>query len=343
MTKAFGGRLLASFGLSALFLGVALRQVHFDQVWQVLTGIEPPWVLAYVLSLCLVQGLRALRWGALVTSFAPLTYAQAFRISNVGNMLIMLLPLRLGELSRPYMMRQQLQASFSRTLGAVAVERMLDGLLVSLLFFVTTWSLPASYQVPASLHLGALLALGLFAGVSLLLGLSLYSRDRLFALLERLGGSRLQGLVRKLTLTLQSFLDGLQALPNGRTAAVLLGTTLGYWAVNGLGLWALCCAFGWQLPVACGFILMCVLVIFIMIPAGPGFIGTFQAAIVAGLSIFGISQESAVAYSLVAHVLNLGVVVGFGLPHMLGRQSVDLRSVVQATEGAVPPGGSELR
>ena len=47
--------------------------------------------------------------------------------------LMMFMPLRLGELARPYLMRRKLGVALSSGLGAAALERTLDGLCVALL------------------------------------------------------------------------------------------------------------------------------------------------------------------------------------------------------------------
>ena len=99
-----------------------------------------------------------------------------------------------------------------------------------------------------------------------------------------------------------------------------------------MGLYWLMCAFDWSLPVVAAFVLVCVLVIGIMVPAGPGFLGTYQAAIVTGLAVFGVNSNDALAYSLVAYPINLLVVVAFGLPYLFGRGGLHVGEMVNAEE-----------
>jgi hypothetical protein len=77
-------------------------------------------------------------------------------------------------------------------------------------------------------------------------------------------------------------------------------------------------AFGWDLPVLAGFTLVCVLVIGIMIPAGPGNLGTFQGALLAGLAVFGVGPTDAAAYGVVVYPITLVVMLAFGLPYLIG-------------------------
>src|SRR5207247_1250591 len=86
--------------------------------------------LLVVVHLC-----RALRWNNLL---APLRVrippGPLLAISSVGFMAILALPARLGEFVRPGLLRKH-GASASAALGTVAVERIVDGLLVSLFVF----------------------------------------------------------------------------------------------------------------------------------------------------------------------------------------------------------------
>ncbi len=77
--------------------------------------------------------------GAGSTCCAPLGVSLPFRrlllISSVGFMAILALPVRLGEFVRPYFVTRERHVRMSAMLGAVAVERIVDGLLISILFF----------------------------------------------------------------------------------------------------------------------------------------------------------------------------------------------------------------
>ena len=324
-------RLILSLLLSAGFLWAAFHAVDFKQVWHAMHAIRPGYVAAYVITLMVVQVARAWRWDVLVQPFAQLPWRQVWRISNVGNMLIMILPLRLGELGRPYLMKKA-GARFTSTVGAVAVERILDGLLVTLLFFATTRLLPAQYVVPDMLRYGALVALGIFASATVVVVAALATHGLVPRVLRKLGKPVAPALTEKVIGMVDSFVHGLRALPNAKAVLSLVGWTVGYWFANALGMYWLMLAFNWDLPLMAGFTVVCVLVIGIMIPAGPGFLGTYQAAIVTALAVFGVAQSDALAYSLVAYILNLAVVVGCGLPYLFGSGGLRVGDMVRESE-----------
>ena len=327
-------QLVASLALSALFLWLAFRNVDFAAAMRLVGSVSLPLVALYVVSLVLIQLARAARWEILVRPFAAISKRAAFRISNIGGMLVLVLPLRLGELSRPYLLKRECGARMSAGLGAVVVERAIDGLLVTLFFFVSTMASSQNEHVPAGLHLAAVLALLFFTAAMAVVVATLLWRDTALRVVSRLVTPISRALASRLTGMLSAFVDGLRALPNARAVAGVIFWTAIYWAINGLGFYCVMRAFGWSLPPTAGFTLVSIIVIAIMIPAGPGFIGTFQAGIIAGLAIYGIGANAAAAYGLVVYPLNLLVVVAFGLPYLFSPKAAIGDIVRAAPDGA---------
>src|SRR5205823_12500303 len=99
------------------------------------------YLAAYLALLVILHLCRALRWNYLL---APLGVrippGPLLAISSVGFMAILALPARLGEFVRPGLLRKH-GVSASSALGTVAVERIVDGLLISLFVFVAFFSL----------------------------------------------------------------------------------------------------------------------------------------------------------------------------------------------------------
>jgi uncharacterized membrane protein YbhN (UPF0104 family) len=61
------------------------------------------------------------------------------------------------------------------------------------------------------------------------------------------------------------------------------------------------CAFGLHLPLYAAFFFLVVQILGVMIPASPGFIGTYHAAIIAGFTVFEVPQELALSVAIIMH------------------------------------------
>src|SRR5262249_41289890 len=115
----------------------------------------------YIGLLVVVQLTRALRWNYLLAPLGVrIPHGPLLAISSVGFMAILALPARLGEFVRPGLLRKR-GVSASSALGTVAVERIVDGLLVSLFVFVAFFALRGP-QAPRWMMPTAYAALGIF-------------------------------------------------------------------------------------------------------------------------------------------------------------------------------------
>jgi uncharacterized membrane protein YbhN (UPF0104 family) len=60
-------------------------------------------------------------------------------------------------------------------------------------------------------------------------------------------------------------------------------------------------AFGLRLPFIAAFLVLGMQMLGVTIPAAPGFIGTYHAAVVAGLAVFEVATELALSMAIVMH------------------------------------------
>jgi glycosyltransferase 2 family protein len=72
-------------------------------------------------------------------------------------------------------------------------------------------------------------------------------------------------------------------------------------------------SFGVTLPISASMFIMVFLVFAVMVPASPGYVGTYHYACVTALSAFGIGSERAFSIALVIHGLSFFPVTAAGL------------------------------
>jgi uncharacterized membrane protein YbhN (UPF0104 family) len=75
----------------------------------------------------------------------------------------------------------------------------------------------------------------------------------------------------------------------------------------------------WALAFAIGVIVA----LAVAAPSAPGFIGVYQAACLAGFSLFGLEESTAVAYSIITHLLQYFLFVAYGA-YVLSRSGIKL-------------------
>src|SRR4051812_32903152 len=96
-------QVLASLLISAAFIWYAARGVDFVRVGEILRQANYLWVLPTVLAYIASQYVRVWRFRYLAAPIVEMRMKDLFRIGNIGNMAIMILPVRLGEFVRPYL------------------------------------------------------------------------------------------------------------------------------------------------------------------------------------------------------------------------------------------------
>lgn len=320
LDKLFGG----SFELADVQGWQAL--VQRDREGMVTWSLSLAHLGAYAALLTTIHGWRVLRWLPLVRPFAPVPLAVLNRAGAIGFMGVFLLPLRLGELVRPMLLAKDSEVPFGTGLSMIAVERISDGLMVSLMLFAVLWTVPeAALDRSPEVRIGAFAALGVFGSAMIALALTAVARRWTQRLLEATVG-RLSGtLATRIFGLLTTFIEGLRVLGSPGAVGSFVVLTAGYWLTNGLGIWVMARGLGLELPLTAGYAMMCCVVVGMMIPNSPGNVGSFWYFLLLPVGLYGVDAASprAVVFALLVWLAQLIQVALFGAWGAWARGRVD--------------------
>jgi len=263
-------------------------------------------IAIYLATMVATHLFRAWRWEYLLRALGTsLPFGRLLLISSVGFMAILGLPFRLGEFVRPYYVAREGHARMSTMLGAVAVERIVDGLLISLLFFGATFA-SSGATFSRELRIAAWLSLAGFVALTTFLLVAEIWSERTIAFVLR------ATFVRRLAPThehaiadkLRAVIAGFGALRDRKHFALFLAQSLVYWGVNGAGMWLL--ARRMELPISLGaaYTAMAFTGVMISLPNAPGLVGQYHAAIKLALMAFlpaAVVNSRGIAYAIVLH------------------------------------------
>jgi uncharacterized membrane protein YbhN (UPF0104 family) len=302
-------RLLVALGVSGICLYYATRGTDWANVARLVRAAHIGWVIGVMLLSLACHVLRAQRWRILLRPVIAAPFGPALSATLVGFGASMVLPLRLGEIVRPALFARRTGIGLAPAVASIVIERLLDMLLVVSCFVLTTFLFPAlaSYRV---------MALGLGAGGALALG-TLYvmarRRAQADALFERIAARLPVGVQRVLRPVVYGVLDGARGLGDAPTLGGVLVLSAVLWALI-MGTYLLSfLAVDLDVPLIPASLATVVIVaLFVFLPQGPGFVGTWQAACVVSLSLFGVSKDHAVGYSMLTWVIQMVVNVGAG-------------------------------
>jgi hypothetical protein len=295
---------LLGAGLAIILLLWAFRGVHLDEVIrQIRDARSWPLVLGVVLA-TVTFPIRLFRWRLLLRdqSGAPLRAWPLWHATAIGFMANNLLPFRAGELVRVFAATKLSGARFMSTVSSIAVERVFDGLAtIGLLALGLLWSdLPAGVVVGGVSLAHAAQVAGLLALSALIVAAAMVAFPEPA---ERLARRVLPA--GRFTDRLVGLIDGIRhGLAALRSPALLVGVvlwSLTLWLVNAMALWVSFAAFDIPLGFVGALVLQGILVIGISVQLTPGFVGQFEAAIVAGLALYGIPNDVASSYAIAYH------------------------------------------
>lgn len=253
--------------------------------------------------------MRAIRWHFLLRSIKPIRISHLFQVTVIGYMVNDLLPFRIGELARAYILGETEQISKASTLVTIVLERVFDGVTMLLFIGVASFFLPLPDWIRTLLLVGSLL----FAIVIVVLTMAAGLRDRfdpvIHTLLKRLP-EKWSG--RGVNLV-HSFFHGLSVLRNPTDALLALVFSILAWICEA-GMYAvLAIGFGITVPFAVFVLATAVANLVTIVPSTPGYIGVFDAPVRYILELFGVNVNVAASYVLLLHAALIIPVVILGL------------------------------
>ncbi len=326
--------------IGVFFLWLTARELPLGEIKQGLARLDAShlalWALVFVGCYVVCHGARIIRWYDLVKPLdESIKPGVVHRVCLVGFTAILLLPLRLGELIRPYLLSRRTSLSMSAVLGTAVVERVIDGLVMTGLLFVTLATYRGEASTSFAYATGGISAAVFVGALSFCLG-AYWRRTQTVALVHRLFGIVSKGLAEKLAGMLEAFIDGFKALVEAKTIGRFLALTLLYWGSNAVSMWVFARhGFGLDVGVWDMVTVMALLVIGIMIPAGPAMAGNFEYFMTRALGLFVVLEMFGVevtAFAASVHILQFVVIVVPGFVVMW--LDPGSRNLIQLSEAA---------
>ena len=295
--------------ISVILVYLSVRGINLQDVFRDLKKIQLTYVIFFILLVILMQWLRSYRWGVILQPMEKIDQFFLFSVTSVGFLAIALIPARIGELARPYLVSKRSSIKMSSALGTILIERVLDGftvlaiaVIVLLLTDLPPWMIRSSI-------IFFLLALGMFCFIIFLI----LRRDAALGLINRIL-SKLPGkFAHKIDDLIHHFIDGFQVITNIKFLLYLFFLSALIWFVDVLAIYMLLKSFDFTLPVIASFVVMIILIVGIAIPTAPGYIGNWHFACVLALSIFGLAKAEALSFAVVYHFLSMAIVVVLGV------------------------------
>lgn len=266
------------------------------------------WLFATLIPITLSHVMRGLRW---LITLEPLGYRpkvgdsiDSIFIAYASNILIP----RVGEVSRCAVLTKYDGVPFSKALGTLVAERLVDMLLVMLFVctvLLTQMGVFASFFAETGTNEEAVIslftspktyivAIGVVAAIAVL-----------WAVLRK------TAIYGKMMKALRNFVDGLLSLKTMRHKGLFLFYTIGIWICYFLEFYLafFCFPFTAELGMLKAMVIFAAISLAIIIPT-PNGAGPWHFVVISMLTLYGVSQVNASSFALIVHTFQtLGVIL----------------------------------
>ena len=275
----------AGYCLSAACLFWVLHGYPLGELLPNLRTLDYRWVSVAVIADLTVYVCHGWRWNTLLAPVARLRLWRTVQAIYIGLFANEILPLRVGELIRCYLLAHWNDLRLSLALASAALERLIDGFWMLIAFLIT-----ASYvkSIPEKLTilvqvLGALV----LVGAGLLIWVVRHKQHAHAAIRENRWASSLRHIV-----------EGVHLMGSTRTLARTGLISLLYLMLQYFTVYALMKAYGLDLSfwVAAG--VLTIVRLATVVPNAPGNVGLINVACVMALRLFDVERNDATTFSI---------------------------------------------
>ncbi len=302
-------RTIGSLLFGALLLFLLARVVFGDQfdwgeVGRLIGQADPGFLLLAFAAYYATFPVRGYRWKyVLEKSGMPLPFKDATEILFLSWFVNCLVPAKLGDLYRAYLLRANYAASISRTVGTVFIERVADIIIIAALALTAGfWS----FRGRSRPEIDALFVIGFVISIGLVV---------LVVALRVFGGHVERRLPERIAALWSKFQEGITGAVGIRSAPIVLGLTVVIWLLEGARLYFVIRALAMPevgLGISASVFVALAAALLTAIPLTPAGFGFVEAGIIGVLYLYGVSQEPAAAVALVDRGLTIITVIILG-------------------------------
>jgi hypothetical protein len=301
--------------------------INFKTLWRSMPGINWWLVALAVIFDILSYVVQGLRWQQLLHTAGTITTLRATQAVYAGLFVNEILPMRIGELVRTYLVSRWLSVKFIAIIPSVAIERFFDAIWLAAGIIITAFfvQLPDDFQDAANT-----LGVALFILVALFLYLLVFRRKNGSAVAEKYvtGWHPL----RKLRYYCNTIANDIHDIGASRLFYFALINSLFILLLQILAFWLVMEAYGLNLSLWAGSAVLLLLHLGTIIPNAPSNVGTYQFFCVVGLAFFGIDKTTATGFSMVVFIILTIPLWAIGL-FAIGRSGMSVKEIRREING----------
>ena len=310
------GYIVAVAGLAWVFHDIHPGRL-FAELPRIRWGLVALGIICDVLSY-VCQGVR---WHLLLRPLGRVSVLRATQATYAGLFINEILPMRIGEPARAFLVSRWIPAPFIRVIPSMALERLFEGIWLAAGIGLTAILVPLPGSLVRSADVLGVVVLALTGAFILFV----------FRVPKTPTAPR-RGWIGKARSALRGLGDGFREIGLTRYTYLAFGISLCLFAFQALSFWLILTGYGISLTFWAGAAVFLIVFFGTALPNAPANVGSYQFFCVLGLTLFGVDKTVATGFSVVVFILlTLPLLILGSLA--LGRSGTTLSSLRKDLKG----------
>lgn len=279
--------------------------IDLDSFYAAIRQADYRYILTGIGLTVLWVAVRSIAWRTMLREQA--SFSQVFFTVNEGYVLNNILPFRLGEIGRAFILSKKASIGFWEVFSSIILERVIDlAFAAGLLFVSIPFVVGADWASEAAIGVAILV----FVGFVMLV---LLARNRRRGLLLFNGLSEKIPILKKFgSQRVEAFFDGLIVLTDVRRSAQVIGLMTLNWTIGIFQYYLLLLAFFPEAQLHWATFVLGVAAVGVAAPSSPASLGVFELLVTGALTAIGVDESAALAFAVTTHTIQIAVTGLFG-------------------------------
>jgi glycosyltransferase 2 family protein len=307
-------RVIIGLIISLIFLFLAFRGIDWGNAILALKKARYIYVLPGLLVYLLALWVRTYRWSFILPPRVKISTRKLFPLFILGSFVNNILPLRMGDVYRAYLLAKRENISKSSAMASIFVDKVFDALAVLTFLGIAAWALSSRFprwekdlfQTSSIILLGGVVCLWIL----------LWNRTLANRLINWLLSHLSDTINKKLHPVIHNFLDGLDILRNHNLVLLAFFFSLVSWLIEAVMYYIIAYSLGTALPLYASPVILAIVNLAMMIPASPAGVGTFEFFCRKTAEPFFTPKSVAFAYAIFVHLAWFLPIIILGIYYM---------------------------
>jgi len=303
---------VAGLMISFLCIYWLSNKINHGKIVDIVTSIDTICLFWAVVLQLISFGVKGIRWGILLMPFKGCRTMLVTKIALIGLMLNNILPGKIGELGRAYLLGNRKDIRKSLVLSTIITERSVDVLVVLFMLIVVSLVTPLSHLAQRIIMYSSFAVFGFFS----LLLLVKAKRAKLGFLLEAAFQRRFKRRGEAFIEIIKNLFLGFQWSTYKALALRLSFFSILYWGIICLSTQFIVWGFHLPVPYYVSIVIVGITSFGMIIPSSPGYLGTYHFLVVNTLLFFNVDKNTALSFAILAHSIWYSLEIFLGLTFM---------------------------